>query len=193
MITHLEPDILECEVKLTLGSITMNKASGGDGFPVGLLQSSKMMLWKCSTQYASKSGNLSSGYRTRKGQFSFWSQRKAMPNNVQTTTQSHSSHTLAKKWSKFFKSGFNMWTVNFQMFKMDLEKAEEPQIKWPTSAGSSKKQENWRKNIFLLYLFGQNLWLCGSHQTVENSLKDGNTRPPDLPPEKSICRSRSNS
>ena len=44
VITHLEPDILECEVKLTLGSITMNKASGGDGFPVGLLQSSKMML-----------------------------------------------------------------------------------------------------------------------------------------------------
>ena len=52
VITHLEPDILEFEVKWVLGSITTNKASGGDGIP-----SSKMMLWKCCIQYASKSGN----------------------------------------------------------------------------------------------------------------------------------------
>ena len=56
----------------------------------------KMMLWKCCTQYASKFGKLSSGHRTRKGQFSFQSQRKAMPKNAQTITQLHSSHTLAK-------------------------------------------------------------------------------------------------
>ena len=53
-----------------------------------------MMLWKCCTQYASKFGQLSSGHRTGKGQFSFESQRKAMPKNAQTTTQLHSSHTL---------------------------------------------------------------------------------------------------
>ena len=52
------------------------------------------MLWKCCTQYASKFGKLSSGHRTEKGQFSFQSQRKAMPKNAQTTTQLHSSHTL---------------------------------------------------------------------------------------------------
>ena len=56
----------------------------------------KMMLWKCCTQYASKFGKLSSGHRTGKGRFSFQSQRKAKPNNVQTTTQLHSSHILAK-------------------------------------------------------------------------------------------------
>ena len=95
VITHLEPDILECEVKWALGSITTNKASGGDGIPVDLFQILKDMVLKYCTQYASKFGNLSSGYRTGKGQFSFQSQRKAMPKNVQTTTH-HSSHRLAK-------------------------------------------------------------------------------------------------
>ena len=104
------------------------------------------MLWKCCTQYASKFGNLSSGHRTGKGQFSFQSQRKAMPKNAQTTTQLHSSHTLVKPCSKFSKPGFNStWTINIQMFKLDLEKAEEPEMKLPTSNGSSKKQENSRK------------------------------------------------
>ena len=91
MITHLEPDILECEVKWALGSITTNKASGGDGIPVELFQ-----ILKDDAIYASKSGKLSSGDRTGKGQFSFQSQRKAMPKNYQRIAQLHSSHTLAK-------------------------------------------------------------------------------------------------
>ena len=57
MITHLEPDILECEVKWALGSITTNKASGGSGIPAELSQVLKMTLLKCYTQYASKFGN----------------------------------------------------------------------------------------------------------------------------------------
>ena len=81
VITHLEPDILECKVKWALGSITTNKASGGDRIPTQLFQ------------YASKFGKLSSGHRTGKGQFSFQSRRKAMPKNAQTTTQLHLSHT----------------------------------------------------------------------------------------------------
>ena len=97
MITHLEPDIQECEVKWALGGITMNKASGGVmEFQLSYFKSWKMMLWKWCTQYASKLGKLSSGHRTGKGQFSFQSQRKAMPKNVQTTTQLYSSHTLGK-------------------------------------------------------------------------------------------------
>ena len=87
MITHLEPDILECEVKWALESITTNKASGGDGIPAEL---------KCCTQYASKFGKLSSGHRTGKGQFSFQSQRKATPKKAQTTAQLHSSHMVVK-------------------------------------------------------------------------------------------------
>jgi len=71
VIAHLEPDILESEVKWALGSITTNKASRGNGIPAELFQVLKMMLLKCCTQYASKFGKLSSGYRTGKGQFSF--------------------------------------------------------------------------------------------------------------------------
>ena len=80
VITHLEPDILECEVKQALESITMNKASGGDGAALNM------------------PANLenSSGHRTGKGQFSFQFQRRAMPKNAQTTTQLHSSHMLVK-------------------------------------------------------------------------------------------------
>ena len=73
------------------------------------------MLWKCCTQYASKFGKLISGHRTGKGQFSFQSKRKAMPKNVQTTTQLYSSHMLAKWCSNFSKPGFkSTWTMNFQ-------------------------------------------------------------------------------
>ena len=96
MITHLEPDILECEVKWALGSITTNKASGGDGIPVELFQILKDVAVKCCTQYASKFGKLSSGHRTGKGQISSQSQRKAMPKNAQTTTQLHSPRMLVK-------------------------------------------------------------------------------------------------
>ena len=65
---------------------------------------------------------------------------------------------------KILKQGFNsMWIKNFRMFKLDLEKAVEPEIRLPTSAGSSKKQEFQNKN--LLYWLHQGLWLCGSQQT----------------------------
>ena len=82
--------------------------------------------------------------------------------------------------------------MNFQMFKLDLEKSEEPEIKLPTSAESSKKQESFGK-ISISALLTRPKPLCGSQQTVENSERDGTTRPPDLPPEKSVCRSGSNS
>ena len=115
-------------------------------FQLSYFKSWKMMLWKCCTQYASKFGKLSNSHRTGKGQFSFQSQRKAMPKNAQTTTQLHSSHMLVKECSKFSKPGFNStWTMNFQMFKLVLEKAEEPEIKLPIPLGSSKKQESSRK------------------------------------------------
>ena len=104
------------------------------------------MLWKWCTQYASKFGKLRSGHKTGKGQFSFQSQIMAMPKNAETTTQLHSSHTWAKECSKFSKPGFNsMWTMNFQMFRLDLEKAEESEIILPTSVVSLKKQESSRK------------------------------------------------
>ena len=97
MIINLEPDILECEVKWALESITTNKASGGDGIPAELFQILEDDAVKLlHSNYASKVGKLSSGHRTGKGQFSFQFQTKAMPKNAQTTAQLHSSHMLVK-------------------------------------------------------------------------------------------------
>ena len=97
VITHLESDILECEIKWALGSITTNKASGGDGIQVELFQILKddavkvlhsipQLIWK--TQRWPQDW--------KRSVFSFQSQRKAMPENVQTTAQLHSFHMLAK-------------------------------------------------------------------------------------------------
>ena len=96
VITHLEPDILEYEVKRALGSITMNKATGGDGIlgelfqilnddAVKVLQSTCQQIWK-----------IQQWPQDWKSQFSFQSQRKEMPRNAQTTAQLHSSHTLVQ-------------------------------------------------------------------------------------------------
>ena len=96
VITHLQSDILECEVKRALERITMNKLSGGDGIPVELFQILQDDAVKVLHSICHKFGKLSSGHRTGKGQFSFHSQRKAMPKNAQTTAQLHSSHMLVK-------------------------------------------------------------------------------------------------
>ena len=79
------------------------------------------------------------------------------------------------------------------MLKLDSEKADEPEIKLPTSAGSTKKQENFRKtstSVSLTTLKPLTVWMTTD---LENSERDGNTRPPDLPLEKFVCRSGSNS
>ena len=96
VIAHLEPDILECEVKWSLGSITMNKASGGDGIPVELFQTLKDDAVKVLHSICQHIWTTQQGPQDWKGQFSFQFQRKAMPKNAQTTAQLYSSHTLVK-------------------------------------------------------------------------------------------------
>ena len=104
------------------------------------------MLLKCCTQYDRKFGKLNSGHRTGKGQFLFQSQRKVMSKNVQAAIQLHSFHMLTRLCLKSFKLGFSgMCTKNFQMFKLDLEKAGEWEIKSSISTGSWRKQGNSRK------------------------------------------------
>ena len=96
VITHLKPDTLECEVKWALGNITMNKASGSDGILAELFQILKDDAVKV-LQHARKFGKLSNGHRTGKGQFSFQSQRNAMPKNVQTVALiSHINKVMLK-------------------------------------------------------------------------------------------------
>ena len=89
VITHLEPDILECEVKWALESITTNKASGGDGIPMELFQ----ILKDDALNMPANLENSAVATGLEKV-FSFQSQRKTMAKNVQTTAQLHSSHTL---------------------------------------------------------------------------------------------------
>ena len=114
------------------------------------------MVWKCCIQYTSKFGKLRSGLqsgnRTGKGQFSFQFQKRAMPENAPTTIQLCSFRLLVRLCSKSFKLGFSStWTKNFQMFKLNLEKAEKPRIKLPTFVGSKRKQENSRKNLYFCF------------------------------------------
>ena len=103
------------------------------------------------------------------------------------------SHT-SKVMLKILQARFsNTYTVNFQMFKLVLEKAEEPEIKLSTSTGSSKKEESSRKTCIFALLTMPKALICGSQETVENSERDGNIKAPDLPLEKSVYRSGSNS
>ena len=150
------------------------------------------MLLKCCTQYARKFGKLRSGHRTGKGQFSFQSQRKAMPKNAQTTAQLHLSHTLVK--FKFLQARLQQY-VNCELpdvqagFRQDRGTRNQiANICWII-----EKAREFQKNIYFCFIDYAKAFDCGSQQTLENSERDGTTRPPDLPPEKSVCRSRSNS
>ena len=172
-----------------------------------------MVLWKCCTPYASKFGKLSSGHRTGKGQLSFQSQRKAMPKNVQTTTQLHTlilwngegngtplqysclenlidggawwaaAHGVTKS-----RTQLSDFTFTFHFHALEKEMATHSSIlAWRipgmgepgvlTSMGSQRVGHYWSN-------------LAAAAASCE---RDGNTRPPDLPPEKSVCRSTNNS
>ena len=151
-----------------------------------------MMLWKCCTQCASKFGKLSSGHRTGKGQFSTQSQRKAMPKNAQTTAQLHSSHMLAKKYSKFSSQGstvHELWTCRCSSWIYKRQRNQRSNCQHLLDYRKTVAE----KYLLLLYWLCQSLWLCGSQPAEESSLRVRNTRPPYQPPEKSVCRSRSHS
>ena len=146
MITHLEPDILECEVKWALKSITTNKTSGGDGIPLELFQILKddavkvlPQIWK--TQQWPQDWKKSSFIPIpKKGN------AKKCSNNHTVAFISHASKIMLKILQARLQQ-----LVNFQMFKLVLEKAEEPEIKLPTSVGSSKSKRVPEKHLFLLY------------------------------------------
>ena len=152
-----------------------------------------MLLWKCCTQYASKFGTLSSGQRTGKGQFSFQSQRKAMPKNVQTTTQLHSISHASKIMLKILQARLQQY-INWELpgvqagFRKGWGTRDQiANIRWII-----EKAREFQKNIYFCFIDYANALDYVGHNRLENSERDGNTRPPNLPPEKSECRSRSN-
>ena len=151
----------------------------------------KMMLWKCCTQYASKFRKLSSGHGAGKSQFSFQSQRKAMPKNAPTTTQLHSSHTLVNWCLKFSKPGFSdTWTMNFQMFKLDL-KRQRNQISNCQHLLDHQKAKEFQKNIYFCFIDYAKAFDYVDHNKLWKILREMGI--PDLPLEKSVCWSGSNS
>ena len=153
MITHLEPDILECEVKWALGSIPRNKVSRGDGIPVELFQILKddaikelhsicQQIWK-SQQWP----------QTGKGQFSFHSQRKAMPKNAQTTAQlaliSHANRVMLKILQARLQQYVNHELADVQA---DFRKGRGTRNQIANIRWIMEKAREFQKNIYFCFI-----------------------------------------
>ena len=109
-----------------------------------------------------------------------------MTKNAQTTAQLHSSHMLVKQCSKFSMPGFNHELLDVQVgFRTGRgTKGRTANICWII-----KKAREFQKNIYFCFSDYAKIFDCVEHNKLLNSERDGNTRPPDLPPEKSVCRS----
>ena len=128
------------------------------------------MLWKCYTQYASKFGKLSSGHRIGKGQFSFQSQRKAMPKNVQTTAKLHSFYILAKQCSKFSKPDFTVCEPRTSRCSSGILKGTRDQIAnihWIT-----EKAREFQKDIYFCFIDYSKAFDCVDHNKLCKILQE---------------------
>ena len=163
VITHLEPDILECKVQWALGSIAMNKASRRWWDSSWAISNPKR--WCCERLHLV----CQQIWKTRQWPQD-WKRSVLIPipkkGNAKECSNYHTIELIShasKVMVKFSKPGFNsMWTVNFQMFRLVLEKAEEPEIKVPHPLDYRKSKRVPEKRLFLLYSLCQSLWLCGS-------------------------------
>ena len=145
MITHLEPDILECEVKWALESITINKASGHDGIPVELFQILKDDAVKVLHSICQQIWKTQQWPQDWKRSVFIPIPKKGNANECSNYRKIALISHASKVMLKILQARLQQHVMNFQMFKLVLEKAEEPEIKLPTSAGSWKKQESSRK------------------------------------------------
>ena len=194
VITHLEPDILEGKVKWVLGSITVNKAGGGDGIPVELFQILKDDAVKvlhsicqqiCKTQQWPQD----------------WKRLVFIPFHKKGNGKEYSNYHTIALISHTSKVMLEILQARLQQYvnceipdvQAGFRKGRGTRIILPTSAGSLKKQESSRKTPTFALLSMPKPFDCVDHKKLENSSRDGNTRPPDLPLEKPVCRSSSNS
>ena len=168
-----------------LESITTNKASGGDGIPVELFQileddvvkvlhSICQQIWK--TQQWPQDG---------KGQFSFQSLRKGTPKNAQTTAQLHSSHTLVML--KILQARLQQY-VNHELpdVQAGFRKGKRTRDQIVNIHWIMEKAREFQKNIYFCFIDYAKAFDCVDHNKLENSERDGHTRPPDLPLQKSV-------
>ena len=161
-------------------------------FQLSYFKSWKMMLWKWCTQYASKFGKLSSGHRFGKVFIPIPKKGNAKEcSNYRTVALiSHVSKVMLKILQTRLQQYVNGELPDVQAgFRKDRGNRDQIEnIHWII-----KSKIIPEKHLFLLYWLCQSLWLCGSQWTVENSERNGNARPSDLPLEKPVCRSGSNS
>ena len=194
MITHLEPDILECKVKWALGSITRNKASGDDGIPVELFQILKedavkvlhsicQQIWK--TQQWSQDWERSIFFPIpRKGN------AKECLNYRSIALISHTSKLMLKILQARLQQCMNHELPGVQAgFRKGRGARDQiANIHWII-----EKVREFQKNIYFCFFDYAKAFNCVAHHKLWKILRDRNTRPPDLPPETSVHRSRSNS
>ena len=170
VITQLEPDILEYEVKWALGNITMNKASGGDGIPVELFQILKDDAVKVLPSICQQIWKTQLWPQDRKRSVFIPIPKKGNAKDCSNCRKialiSHAIKVMLKILQARLQQYVNQ---NSLMFKLVFKKAEEPEINVPTSAGSLKKQVSSRKTFISASLTILQPLLCGSQQTMENS------------------------
>ena len=195
VITHLEPDLLECEVKGTLGSITMNKASRGDGIPVELFQILKDDAMKVLHSICQQV------WKTQQWPQD-WKRSVFIPIPKKGNTKEWSNYCTVALISRARKGMLKILQAWLQQYVND----ELPDIHAGFRKGKGTRDQiasihciietarEFQKNIYFCFIDYAKAFDSVDHKkTVENCERDGNTRPPDLPLEKSICRSRSNS
>ena len=194
VITLLETDILECEVKWALGSITTNRDSGDDGMPAKLSQTLKDDAVKVLTSICQQ----------------MWKTQQWPEDLKRSVFISISKKGKAKKCSNYHTITLILHAskLMLKILQARLQQYVNPELQ-EVQAGFRKGRGtrdqianihwHWKservpeKHLLLLYWLQQSLWLHSSQQTVENFSRDGNIKPPDLPLEKPICRSGSNS
>ena len=147
-----------------------------------------MMLWNCCTQYASKFGNSAMAIGLEK--VSFHTNAKEHSNYYIIALISHTSKVILKILQARLQQYVNLELPDVQagFRKCRGTRDQIANIRW-----INKNVRVPEILLLLIFWLCQSLWLCGSQQTVGNSSRDGNTLTPDLPPEKSVCRSGSNS
>ena len=191
MITHLEPDILECEVKWAL-SITTNKASRGDGIPVELFQFLKDDAVKMLHSICQQIWITQWPQDWKRSVFTPIPKKdnaKECSNYCTIALISHTSKVMLKILQARLQQYVNCELPDVQA---GFRKGRGTRDQIANISWIIKKAREFQKNIYLCFIDYAKAFDCGSQQTVENSSRDGNTRSPDLPPEKPVCRSRSN-
>ena len=170
--THLEPDILECEVKWALESITTNKASGGDGIPVELFQILKDDAVQVLHSLCQQIWKLSSGHRTGKGQFSFQSQRKAMPKNAHYCTIALISHA-SKVMLKILQARLQQY-VNCEIpdVQADFRKGRGTRDQIANIHWIIEKAREFQKNIYFCFVDYAKAFDCVDHNKLWKILQE---------------------